>query len=171
MKIICNLCMHVHVCWVACACACMCLCVLRAIRNYSFASCCSMKQINSFCACVHDNGRICMYVCLFACMHAYACMREMWGAFEKFASLCPLSRQEKCYESLPVANCLQSRFPGLADCALYAFFFVVCAERPIRSNFRGCLDQAHLAFQPSWPHRFRPRSWPQRYLALRKRWE
>ena len=57
-----------------------------------------------------------------------------------------------------------------ADCALHAFFFVVCAVRPIRSDFRGCLDQAHVAFQPSYPHRFRPRSWPQRHLAARKQW-
>lgn len=64
----------------------MCLCVLYALKkNYS------KQRINSFCVFVHANGRICMYVYLLACLHVYACMLEMCGAFKNFASTCPLS--------------------------------------------------------------------------------
>ena len=83
---------------------------------------------------MHACMLICMYVCI--CMHA--CKR--CGVQSKKLQAHAHSHARKNYiESSPAANCLQSRFPGLADCALHAFFFVVCAERPIRSDFRGCL--------------------------------
>jgi|694.fasta_scaffold77388_3 hypothetical protein len=64
-----HLCMHMHVCLLVCACVCvLCACVCYTQSEtidllYVVASCCSMKQINSFCVCVHASGRICMHVC------------------------------------------------------------------------------------------------------------
>ena len=84
------ICAYVHACICMFLCnACVLACVsvrVRVCACMSFTHSnknCSMHQINSFYACGHANGGICMHVCLFSCMYAYAYACERCGVHSK----------------------------------------------------------------------------------------